>query len=180
MKTLRISGGMLAGRTVRVPPGIIRPAMDRMRESIFAVLGDLRGLSFLDLFSGSGIAALEAASRGAAVIEAVEADPLKRAVLIANAALSPVRIGCRFMTAELYVRRAKRSFDVIFCDPPFSYRYKGDLLCSIASSALLGEETLLLIHRPRAETLNPEGLVLRETKRYGNSEVDFFHRKNSL
>jgi len=35
----------------------IRPAMDRMRESVFAVLGDLTGLSFLDLFAGSGIIA---------------------------------------------------------------------------------------------------------------------------
>jgi 16S rRNA (guanine966-N2)-methyltransferase len=64
---MRITGGKYRGRIVEVPKGTleIRPAMDRMRESVFAVLGDLSGLSFLDLFSGSGIIAMEAASRGA-------------------------------------------------------------------------------------------------------------------
>ncbi|MDR1655608.1 MAG: RsmD family RNA methyltransferase, partial [Treponema sp.] len=55
---MRITGGTLKGRQVCIPPGVIRPSMDRMRESVFAVLGDLSGLSFLDLFSGTGIIAL--------------------------------------------------------------------------------------------------------------------------
>ncbi|HOX18306.1 MAG TPA: RsmD family RNA methyltransferase, partial [Spirochaetales bacterium] len=64
---MRVTGGSLAGRTLKVPKGPldIRPAMDRMRESVFAVLGDLSGMSFLDLFAGSGVLGLEAASRGA-------------------------------------------------------------------------------------------------------------------
>ncbi|GHV71251.1 hypothetical protein AGMMS49928_22220 [Spirochaetia bacterium] len=103
---MRITGGILRGRQVKVPEGIIRPAMDRMRESVFGVLGDLTGMSFLDLFSGSGIIALEAASRGAAPVEAVEADRLKRKTLLENAALAPQGIRCRFMAAELYIRRA--------------------------------------------------------------------------
>jgi len=63
---MRVTGGKYCGRTIEVFHGDleIRPAMDRMRESVFAVLGDLTGLSFLDLFSGSGIIGLEAASRG--------------------------------------------------------------------------------------------------------------------
>ena len=172
---LRISGGSLGGRTIQVPPGIIRPAMDRMRESIFAVLGDLSGGSFLDLFSGSGIIALEAASRGASFIEAVESDPLKRKILIANTALSPVRIHCRFMAVELYVRRARRPFDVVFCDPPFSYKHKKELLAAIESSPLMTESSLLLIHRPKTEQTGWDGtrLALRETRFYGNSAVDF-------
>ena len=51
---MRITGGVLKGRIMKCPDGIIRPAMDRMRESVFAVLGDLSGKSWLDLFSGSG------------------------------------------------------------------------------------------------------------------------------
>ena len=68
---MRITGGILRGRQVKIPAGTIRPAMDRVRESVFSALGDLTGLSFLDFFSGSGIIALEAASRGASYIEAV-------------------------------------------------------------------------------------------------------------
>jgi 16S rRNA G966 N2-methylase RsmD len=150
--------------------------MDSMRESVFGSLGDLSGASFLDLFSGSGIIALEAASRGASYIEAVERDPLKRAVLLKNAALSPVRIHCRFMAVELYVRRARRSFDYIFCDPPFPYRFKWELAGAVAASPLMREGSRLLLHRPR-EDLCPVPLpALRreDSREYGRSVVDRF------
>ena len=164
------------GRRVKVPDGVIRPAMDRMRESIFAVLGDLSGLSFLDLFSGSGIIALEAASRGASTIDAVEKDPLKRKILLENSSLSPVRISCHFMPVELYVKRAKLPFDLIFCDPPFPYKYKWELIQSISESLLLKDKTRIMIHRPRGESCPaiPQNLSLYDSREYGRSIVDFF------
>jgi 16S rRNA (guanine(966)-N(2))-methyltransferase RsmD len=172
---MRITGGILTGRKVDVPQGEIRPAMDRMRESIFAVLGDISGLSFLDIFSGSGIIALEAASRGAAVVEAVEKDLLKRKTLLKNVSISPVRINCHFTAAELYVKRAKKSFDIIFCDPPFPYKYKQDLLKSITASPLVYPGSQILLHRPREDTFNEiELLSLKVSKNYGRSVVDFF------
>jgi 16S rRNA (guanine(966)-N(2))-methyltransferase RsmD len=178
---MRITGGMLKGRRIEVPRGIIRPAMDRMRESIFAVLGDLAGLSFLDIFSGSGILALEAASRGAGPVEAVEMDPRKRKTLIKNVSIAPVRIECHFITAELFIIRAKRHFDLIFCDPPFPYRYKWELMQSIAASALAGPGSRLLLHRPREDSQrdllergDPERIAHSGAKVYGRSVVDFF------
>ncbi|GHV79673.1 methyltransferase [Spirochaetia bacterium] len=178
---MRITGGVLKGRIVEVPGGVIRPAMDRMRESVFGALGDLTGRSFLDLFSGSGIIALEAASRGANPVEAVEMDSIKRKTLIDNVSLSPVRIHCRFMAAELYVRRAKTPFDIIFCDPPFPYKFKWELAASIAASPLMQSGSRLLIHRPRqdAPELPVEALAVlahEESRVYGRSVVDFFKR----
>jgi len=173
---MRITGGILRGRQVKVPGGIIRPAMDRMRESVFAALGDLSGSSFLDIFSGSGIIALEAASRGAVYIEAVEMDPLKRKTLLENVKISPVRINCRFMSAELYIKRAKQPFSVIFCDPPFPYKYKWELIQSIAESPLMNDESRLLLHRPR-EDFCPYPLtsvVLKDSREFGRSVVNFF------
>lgn len=173
---MRVTGGMLKGRQVHITPGVIRPSMDRMRESVFAILGDLSGLSFLDLFSGTGIIALEAASRNAGPIEAVEADPGKRGILIKNVSISPVRIQCRFMSAELYVKRARRSFNVIFCDPPFPYGYKWELIGNIAASPLVNSETRLLIHRPREDHHEEEipFLSLKDRREYGRSVVDFY------
>ncbi|MDR1100439.1 MAG: RsmD family RNA methyltransferase [Treponema sp.] len=173
---MRITGGILRGRKAAVPEGIIRPSMDRMRESVFAVLGDLSGLSFLDIFSGSGIIALEAASRGAAEVEAVEMDSQKRKTLLENVAIAPVRINCRFMAAELYVRRAKRSFDLIFCDPPFPYRFKRELIRDIAASPLVKNGTRLMLHRPREEASGDPVPFLdkEESREYGRSVVDFF------
>jgi 16S rRNA (guanine(966)-N(2))-methyltransferase RsmD len=156
--------------------------MDRMRESVFAVLGDLSGCSFLDLFSGSGIVALEAASRGASPVEAVESDRLKAKILLSNAALSPVPIRCWFMAVELYIKRAKRCFDVIFCDPPFPYRYKAQLVVLLGNSVLLAEKAVIVIHRPKSEVLAIQGAALsvRETRNYGNSAVDFIVRTEIL
>jgi 16S rRNA (guanine(966)-N(2))-methyltransferase RsmD len=173
---MRITGGILRGRKAAVPEGIIRPSMDRMRESVFAALGDLSGLSFLDIFSGSGVIALEAASRGAAEVEAVEMDSQKRKTLLENVSISPVRINCRFMAAELYVRRAKRSFDLIFCDPPFPYRFKRELIRDIAASPLVKNGTRLLLHRPREEAPGDPVPFLnkQESREYGRSVVDFF------
>ncbi|MDR2602247.1 MAG: RsmD family RNA methyltransferase [Spirochaetaceae bacterium] len=186
---MRITGGRLCGRKVLFPPsGAVRPAMDRMRESLFAILGDLDGKSFLDLFSGSGVVALEAVSRGASPVEAVERDALKSKTLIQNAAIAlPQRINCRFMACELYVKRAKRKFDVIFCDPPFPYAYKNELIRDIAASVLMGHKSggageteaggksLLILHYPREEQISYPKNLLEETgrKEYGRSNLIF-------
>jgi 16S rRNA (guanine(966)-N(2))-methyltransferase RsmD len=152
--------------------------MDRMRESVFSVLGDLSQSSFLDMFSGSGIIALEAASRGAGPVEAVEMDPLKRKTLLENVSISPIRIRCRFMAAELYVKRAKTAFDIIFCDPPFPYKFKEELIRAVAGSPLMKEGSRLLLHRPREEGYGDftDILVLEDRREYGRSIVDFFIR----
>jgi 16S rRNA (guanine(966)-N(2))-methyltransferase RsmD len=150
--------------------------MDRMRESVFATLGDIGGKSFLDLFTGSGVIALEAASRGAAPVEAVEKDFRKRGALLKNVAIAPVRINCRFMPAELYVKQAKRPFDYIFCDPPFPYRYRHELAARIAASNLVREASILMLHRPGEDSWEAgvDGFVLADRREYGRSVVDFW------
>ena len=189
---MRITGGTLAGRTIAVPSakfraavksnikGIkeIRPSMDRMRESVFASLGDLTGLSFLDIFSGTGIIALEAASRGASRIEAVEQDKSKRNILLSNVSISPVRINCRFMPAELYIKRARSQlpFEIIFLDPPFPYQFKWELVANLASGGLVKCESKILMHRPRPEyqRIKINNIEKYDSREYGRSVVDFF------
>jgi 16S rRNA (guanine(966)-N(2))-methyltransferase RsmD len=173
---VRITGGVLLGRKIKVPAGIIRPSMDRMRESVFACLGDIQGLSFLDIFTGSGIIALEAASRGAVNIEAVEQDKQKRKTLLDNVSISPCLIKCRFMPAELFIKRAKNTFDIIFIDPPFPYQYKWELASNIACSRLAKDKSRILIHRPREDYLKTEIQYLekKDSREYGRSVVDFF------
>ena len=162
-----------------MPAGVIRPSMDQMRESVFACLGDLNGRSFADVFAGSGIIALEAASRGASCIEAVENDPLKRKTLLQNVSISPIRIHCRFISAELFVKRTKTLFNFIFLDPPFPYQFKWDLLNRIAASSLISNESTILLHRPAQDhPSNLDSNLLRyDSREYGRSVVDFFKLK---
>jgi 16S rRNA (guanine(966)-N(2))-methyltransferase RsmD len=157
--------------------------MAKMRDSVFASLGDLSGSSFLDIFSGSGIIALEAASRGAALVEAVENDPLKRKTLLENVSISPVRIHCRFISAELYVQRSgKTPFDFIFLDPPFPYKYKWELVSRIAASSLVSRGSVILMHRPRQDYQKENIDVLERTdsREYGRSVVDFFRFNSEM
>ena len=173
---MRITGGILSGRRINVPGGSIRPAMDKMRESLFAILGDLSGKSFLDIFSGSGIIALEAASRGAVYVESVEFDRQKRKTLLENTKISPVPIHCKFISAELYIKRARRDFDYIFLDPPFPYKFKYELIDAVIASPLMNRETLLLMHFPREEKTEkpPIGVKIVDSREYGRSILNFY------
>jgi 16S rRNA (guanine(966)-N(2))-methyltransferase RsmD len=177
---MRVTGGKYCGRTIKVFHGDleIRPAMDRMRESVFAVLGDLSGLSFLDLFSGSGIIGLEAASRGAFPIVCVEKDGEKFSTLIKNVSIAEERIECKSMPAERFLLRNKTPFAIVFLDPPFPYRFKSSLLESLSSGPTLAPGGLALLHFPRGEGIprEYERLALEDEREYGRSLVRFYRK----
>ena len=149
---MRITGGQLKGRVIKCPDGVIRPAMDRMRESVFAILGDLSGKSWLDLFSGSGTIAIEAVSRGAARVELCEKDRLKIKTVLDNVSVTEkemgVKIKCRFMAVELFVKRCKEQYDYIFFDPPFPYKFHEQLIAEAAKKNLLLPGGVIMVHRP--------------------------------
>lgn len=173
---MRITGGTLCGRTVECPQGVIRPAMDRMRESLFAVLGDLTGKSFLDMFSGSGICALEASSRGADPVFLVEKDTLKIDTVLKNVSIAPNRIECKFMSVELFLKRTKESFDIIYLDPPFPYKFHASLIEMTGDLPVLKPGGQAIIHRPKEREM-PDviGNMTRTDQRiYGRSIVDFY------
>ena len=177
---MRITGGTLKGRIIECPDGIIRPAMDRMRESVFSILGDLTGKSWLDLFSGSGTIAIEAASRGATHIELCEKDKIKVSTLLKNVKITEqecgVQIKCHFMPVEYFIKRCKTSFDYIFFDPPFPYKFHEQLVEQSDKNGMLAQDGTILVHRPE-EHFMPEqiGRLVRTDQRvYGRSIVDFY------
>ncbi|HUX22515.1 MAG TPA: 16S rRNA (guanine(966)-N(2))-methyltransferase RsmD [Spirochaetia bacterium] len=176
MSKLRVTGGRYVRRRIDCPPGEIRPAMDRMRESLFSILGDLAGASFLDLFSGSGIIGIEAASRRASPVVLVEGDAGKRRTILANIAFVDSEIDLRIMPAERYLAAARRRFDYVFLDPPFRYPRKVLLIEQVEQRKVLAQGGTLLIHHPRGDDL-PErigGLSRSDVRVYGGSIVDFF------
>lgn len=174
---MRVTGGTLSGRRIACPPGEIRPAMDRMRESVFSILGDLTGRPFLDLFSGSGAIALEAWSRGARPVVMVERDRGKRRTIGENLADLDDPPHLRLEPVERFVQRNRTAFEIVFLDPPFAYPHKRDLLERLARSRSLAPGALVCIHAPGTEPLTDRiaGLLEREDRRsYGNSVVTFF------
>ena len=64
---MRVIAGALGGRRLKTPPGrTTRPTSDRVKEALFALLGDVAGARALDLYAGAGGLGIEAISRGAA------------------------------------------------------------------------------------------------------------------
>ena len=122
--SVRIIGGRWRGTRLQVPhkPGL-RPTSDRVRETLFnwlmPVLPDAR---VLDLFAGSGALGLEAASRGAASVQLLEADPQLAQALEAAAtrlgATTQVRVHRGDALAWLRMDDGVRH-DIAFVDPPF-------------------------------------------------------------
>lgn len=156
-----------------------------MRQSVFAVLGDIAGCSFLDLYSGSGIIGIEAASRGAEPVILVEKDPAKRKAILANLSFVTSQIELVIAPVEAFLSQQGRQFDYVFLDPPFSLPGKEALLRK--ASTRLAAGGVVLLHLPRSEKLESaatgatgmeemEEMEEIDRRRYGQSLVVFWRR----
>ncbi|GAB2998045.1 16S rRNA (guanine(966)-N(2))-methyltransferase RsmD [Mycobacterium bourgelatii] len=120
----RIIGGAAGGRRIAVPPRGTRPTTDRVRESLFNILGarlDLTGLAVLDLYAGSGALGLEALSRGASSALFVESDPRAVAVIGRNidAVGLPGATVRRGTVAAVLASGTSGPVDLVLADPPY-------------------------------------------------------------
>jgi 16S rRNA (guanine966-N2)-methyltransferase len=184
---VRITGGSYRSRKVQCPPGVIRPAMDRMRESMFSILGTISGLAFLDLFTGSAVVGIEAASRGAEPVVLVEKDRRKAPVIRKNLEFVESDIRLILQPAERFIAAARKNqdkpadgmqqqFDIIYLDPPFKYEHKIKLIQSVAAGGLLSPHGRCLIHHPSQEEWPDriEQLECSDVRSYGGSTLRFF------
>jgi 16S rRNA (guanine966-N2)-methyltransferase len=150
-----------------------RPTSDRVREAIFDILGsmvDLPGMKVADLFAGTGALGIEALSRGAGSVTFVDDD----AGAVASIRENLVSTGLDGSQAVVlrrdvvsFVQSTSRAgetpFDLVLCDPPYSYERWDELLEALpADLAVLesGEELVL-----------PGHLMVLRSKRYGSTLV---------
>lgn len=178
---MRITGGKYRSRKIACPPGVIRPAMDRMRESMFSILGYLEGVKFLDLFSGSGLVGIEAASRGASKIDLVELDRQKRATILKNISFVEEDIRLNLSCVYKYLERCKDKYNIIYFDPPFPLEKKEDLLFKLDDIDIMEEDCRVIIHYPEEDKLpeQTKRLVLEDTRKYGRSQLNFYRVKKN-
>ena len=175
---MRVTGGKYIRRKILCPAGEIRPAMDRMRESMFAVLGSLDSMSFLDLFSGSGIVGIEAASRGADNVVFVEKDYRKKKTLLRNVSVIEEKSEVFIESVEKFIKTSGRSFDYIFLDPPFRMEGKLSILEKLVDHGVVREGSVVVIHVPKREYLPliiRDDLLVFDIRRYGGSRLYFYH-----
>jgi 16S rRNA (guanine966-N2)-methyltransferase len=129
MAELRITGGELGGRRIRVPRGDVRPTTERVREAVFSILGNIAGARVLDLFCGSGALAIEALSRGASEATLVDTRPATARRNLESLGLVQRARTVRSDAARFLRRAEASSFDLVLCDPPYRLadRLAGDL-----------------------------------------------------
>lgn len=182
---MRIVAGTARGRTLKTPRGsdVTRPTADRVRETVFNVLGQTcEGLRVLDLFAGTGALGLEAVSRGA--VKAVLVDQGREAVGLCRENVAALGFGDRVEVLALPVTKALTQlaqagaqFELVFSDPPYALRAGLDVLTALGP--LVVPYGVAVIEHERAEVL-PEALDLwaREDERtFGATVVSFFRRR---
>lgn len=129
-----------------------RPTMDRIKETLFNILqSDIAESSFLDLFAGSGQIGLEALSRGARCAVFVENNKKACACITDNIQFTRMEERSRLLAMDVLSalhfleREGRERFDYIFMDPPYRSGMEQEVLSHLASSALLNEDTVVII-----------------------------------
>ena len=176
---MRIVAGALKGRRLRSPgwPGL-RPTADRLRETLFNVLGErVSGAEVLDACAGTGALGLEALSRGARGVTFVDADRRSAAYIADHAARFGVAGSCRILSARLPAaatdRRLPAAFDVIFLDPPYD-NPDTDAILSAVGGRLSSGGVLVLEQARRAARPAAPGLRTGRRIVSGDSALEFY------
>ena len=154
--------------------------MDRLRQSLFSILGDLEGVSFLDLFSGTGCSGSRQPRAGADPVLLVEKDPRKKSTIHRNISFVEGHIDLVITPVERFLRSNTRGWDIIFLDPPFDFEGKGTLLDAAGAPPHLNPGGLVLMHLHTAEKLSTDRqhLTVSDRREYGQSLLLFFRRKD--
>ncbi|HOA89352.1 MAG TPA: RsmD family RNA methyltransferase [Propioniciclava tarda] len=187
----RIVAGRRGGQRLVMPPhDRTRPTSDRVRESAFNLIAAWAGtagepadtqldrFSFLDLFAGSGAVALEAASRGAGPVVAVEKDAPTASVARRNVSTLGLAVDVVVSSVDAYLaERARRPFDIVWLDPP--YALDSDAVARVGARIVeggwLAGDGLIVTERSARDVAPPWPTVLRNTwsRRYGETTLYF-------
>lgn len=183
---VRIIAGTAKGIRLKTPKGMnTRPTADRVKESVFGILGaGVVDAEVLDLFAGTGNLGLEALSRGAASATMVDKNIQSVKIMMENAILTDLpraAIICReeVMAVLRRLQAARKSFDLIFCDPPYNMGLGPKVLVLLDETDVLRKSGIFILEHSRHEKI-PDGLkriVAYRSEFYGETVVSFFMKQ---
>lgn len=178
---MRIISGKYKGRKIVAPFGI-RPTQNKVRKALFDILGDIEGVSFLELFAGSGAISFEALSRGASDLTLVESNGECLAAIKKNIGSLGLKI-CNLYTLEIedaikVLFKAKKKFGIIFMDPPY---YKGlakKTLQTLEAYDILAPNGFVVVQHFRRDDLPEQtaNLILIKEAKYGDTTLTFYRK----
>jgi len=181
---MRVITGKFRGRRLAtVPPGV-RPTSDRLRESLFNVLGtSVPGSYWVDLFAGTGAVGIEALSRGARFVLFNERDIRAYRCLRRNLELCGIAEGFQALRKDALGLAGQLSSaepaDFVFVDPPYAFKGYQRLFQLLAQSPVVGEETLVLLEVFKKQSLDFLGSAWEELRRIeAGDSILFILRKS--
>lgn len=182
MSTLRVISGSARGRRLKTVPGdTTRPITDRVKESLFNILGpDVQGSVILDLFAGTGAVGIEALSRGADFVRFVDRNRLPIKIVRENLKTTDLADKSQVLQMDAFAilkGEADKKFDYVYIAPP---QYKGMWKRAIQ---LLDEHpdwlvddawVIVQIHPIEFEPVSLKNLVEFDRRRYGSTLLIFY------
>jgi 16S rRNA (guanine966-N2)-methyltransferase len=188
---MRVIAGELRSRRLETPRGMAtRPTSDKLRETLFNVLGaSVAGAKFVDLYAGSGAVGIEAISRGAEFVWFAEKAPPAVAAIRAN--LRALKIAGGYALEDRGVARllgslersARADVDVVFLDPPYEaadeYKRTMEFLGEHAAE-VLAEGAVVIAEHARKQSLAETfgGLKRVRVLEQGDAALSFYRRED--
>ena len=181
---MRVIAGKAKGHRLKAPKGTTtRPATDLVRGAIFSILETTTNdwAQVLDLFAGSGALGIEALSRGADWVDFVEHKPrccdIIRQNLEKTKLTAQTHIYCCSVVKALSF--LDKEYSVILMDPPYSDSSIGDVVTKLATSSLVGKDSIVIVtHSPRlplAPAYATLGLI--KERRHGDSCISIYKQE---
>jgi 16S rRNA (guanine966-N2)-methyltransferase len=182
---MKILSGELGGRPFEQPgTRAVRPLSEKVRAAIFDVLGPIDGLVVLDAYAGSGAAGFEAASRGAVLVDAIEANARIARTIEANARTLGLDWGyvLHTMTVATWLASPQQQenaerYNVIIADPPYS-QLDADSLSRLGQHLRPGG-VLVVSHSSRLASPVLSSVELAQHKVYGDTALSFYKRPDA-
>lgn len=181
---MRVIAGKYRSRTLRSLKGqALRPTSDRLRETLFNVLGPtVSGSTFVDLYAGTGAVGIEAISRGAR--HAIFAEQHAPAAALIRKNLESLGIGCEAEVLSMNATRAIERLEAkkihaqfIFLDPPYAADLEYETaLDALGESPLLAPDGRVIVEHLRKRAL-PErvgNLELARVLEQGDAALGFY------
>ena len=175
-----ITGGYYKGRKIKAPnEKITRPTLSKIRQSVFntlySLIGDFEGKSFLDLFGGSGIMGIEAISRGFDKVCVFEKNPKVAQISKENYLTLGLKPDLKIGDSLKLLAKENESFDVIYIDPPY---YSGiyEEVFNLINNVIHSETIIIAEH---FEPLDISKFSLINEKKYGGKIVSYYKYSQS-
>lgn len=187
---MRIIAGKFRSRQLKSAKGLdLRPTSDRLRETLFDILGDLVvGSRFIDAFAGTGAVGIEALSRGAEQVIFIEKHAATASLIKKNLAALEIHAQARvlpidalhalqLLASEPPSRPNNDALDILFLDPPYDHASDYERVLSFLGSATLLSEGGLVIAEHRRKFQLPEAVEFLQRVRVlhqGDAALSFY------